>query len=99
MRELREWISEKMRRRSRRGPNESESTGKSGQELPSNQPAPLRPSHPEPLPARQPAAARTDTPPKPPAPANAPKYGAPTATPPAPEKKMVLETQPDSLGT
>jgi predicted kinase len=99
MRNMRDWMRDLMRRRSRRGPNESESTGKSGQELPSNQPAPLRPSYPEPLPARQPAAARTDTPTKPPAPANAPKYGAPTATPPAPEKKMVLETQPDSLGT
>ncbi len=36
-----------MRRRSRRAPNESESTGKIGQELPANQPAPLRPSYPE----------------------------------------------------
>src|ERR1700721_4232194 len=52
MRELREWISEKMRRRPRRGPNDSESTGKSGQELPSNQPAPLRPTYPETSPAR-----------------------------------------------
>src|SRR6201996_9563202 len=52
MRELREWISEKMRRRPRRGPNDSESTGKSGQELPANQPAPLRPTYPEAVPAR-----------------------------------------------
>src|ERR1700760_5083359 len=52
MRELREWISEKMRRRPRRGPNDSESTGKSGQELPANQPAPLRPTYPEAAPAR-----------------------------------------------
>src|SRR5271156_2126886 len=52
MREVREWISEKMRRRPRRGPNESESTGKSGQELPSNQQAPLRPTYPDALPAR-----------------------------------------------
>ena len=37
-----------MRRRSRRAPNESESTGKIGQELPANQLAPLRPSYPEP---------------------------------------------------
>ena len=34
-----------MRRRSRRPPNLSESTGKIGQELPSNQPAPLVPSY------------------------------------------------------
>ena len=37
-----------MRRRSRRAPNLSESTGKIGQELPSNQPAPLVPSYPDP---------------------------------------------------
>lgn len=34
-----------MRRRSKRGPNTSESTGKIGQELPANQPAPLQPSY------------------------------------------------------
>ena len=42
-----------MRRRSRRGPNTSESTGKIGQELPSNQPAPLVPLYPDETPARQ----------------------------------------------
>ncbi|MGC9158702.1 MAG: AAA family ATPase [Terracidiphilus sp.] len=36
-----------MRRRSRRTPNTSESTGKIGQELPSNQPQPLVPSYPD----------------------------------------------------
>jgi predicted kinase len=36
-----------MRRRSKRAPNLSESTGKIGQELPSNQPAPLVPFYPE----------------------------------------------------
>ncbi|MGB6831783.1 MAG: AAA family ATPase [Terracidiphilus sp.] len=35
-----------MRRRSRRAPNTSESTGKIGQELPPNQPAPLVPQYP-----------------------------------------------------
>ncbi|HEX3472644.1 MAG TPA: AAA family ATPase, partial [Silvibacterium sp.] len=34
-----------MRRRPKRGPNDSESTGKIGQEIPVNQPAPLRPSY------------------------------------------------------
>ncbi len=34
-----------MRRRTKRGPNTSESTGKIGQELPQNQPAPLQPSY------------------------------------------------------
>jgi predicted kinase len=42
-----------MRRRSRRAPNTSESTGKIGQELPPNQPAPLVPSYNDDLPARQ----------------------------------------------
>jgi predicted kinase len=36
-----------MRRRTRRGPNNSESTGKIGQELPANQQAPLRPAYPD----------------------------------------------------
>ncbi len=49
MRNVREWISDKMRRRSRRGPNESESTGKSGQGLPTGQLAPLRPTYPDPI--------------------------------------------------
>ena len=44
-----------MRRRTKRGPNDSESTGKIGQEIPANQPAPLRPSY-EPAPALQQAA-------------------------------------------
>ena len=91
MRNVREWISDLMRRRSRRGPNESESTGKSGQELPSNQPAPLRPSYPEPL-ASKPAVPVESAAPTP----------APVAPPAAteePEKKIVVETQPESLAT
>ena len=47
-----------MRRRSRRGPNTSESTGKIGQELPSNQPAPLVPLYPDEAPARSSVAPR-----------------------------------------
>jgi predicted kinase len=86
MRELREWISEKMRRRPRRGPNDSESTGKSGQELPANQQAPLRPTYPEAVPARAAEA--------PAAPASVPE-----PVEPKPEPKMVMETQPESLGT
>src|SRR5690242_17744059 len=45
IRYMREWMREKMRRRSKRGPNNSEATGKIGQEIPANQPAPLRPSY------------------------------------------------------
>jgi predicted kinase len=47
-----------MRRRSRRAPNTSESTGKIGQEIPSNQPAPLVPFYPDEAPARQAPAAQ-----------------------------------------
>jgi len=45
-----------MRRRSRRAPNTSESTGKIGQEIPSNQPAPLVPFYPDDVPAAKPPA-------------------------------------------
>jgi predicted kinase len=91
MRELREWISEKMRRRPRRGPNESESTGKSGQELPSNQPAPLRPSYPEAVPvAKEPAPAPV---------AEAATQGVSAPETPKPEPQIVVETQPESLAT
>ncbi len=47
-----------MRRRARRGPNTSESTGKTGAEVPSNQPAPLVPHYPDVILARTPAAPR-----------------------------------------
>ena len=88
MRELRDWMREKMRRRPRRGPNDSESTGKSGQELPANQPAPLRPTYPDALPVRVPE------------PPQAVAVAEPTAPEPATaEPKMVVETQPENLGT
>jgi predicted kinase len=108
MRELREWISEKMRRRPRRGPNDSESTGKSGQELPSNQPAPLRPTYPEApaehAPEQPPSAALAEPTGEPQATVavtpqfDHAKVSEPKAEPPA-EPRMVMETQPESLGT
>jgi predicted kinase len=100
MRNVRDWMRDLMRRRSRRGPNESESTGKSGQELPSNQPAPLRPSYPEPLAVQSPepkqAAAKPEASAPPPRQSKPEPQAAPVAEP---EKKMVVETQPESLGT
>jgi predicted kinase len=100
MRGLRGWIDEKMRKRSRRGPNESESTGKSGQELPKNQPAPLRPAYPD-APAPKPAAAEAATPAES-VPESSPHAKAdrkePAPEKPA-EKKVIVETQPDSLAT
>ena len=50
-----------MRRRSRRGPNESESTGKSGQELPQGQMAPLRPNYLDPPAVRKQEPAATES--------------------------------------
>jgi predicted kinase len=97
MRDVREWMRELMRRRSRRGPNESESTGKSGQELPSDQPAPLRPSYPEPLAVRQ-SEPIAEVAPLVPVTA-APVEAITPAPVTEPEKRMVLETQPESLGT
>ena len=101
MRELRDWMREKMRRRPRRGPNESESTGKSGQELPANQPAPLRPQYPEAAPVREhepaPIAAEPVTQ-QIPEPAE-PVAAAPVPAVVEPERKIEIETQPEQLGT
>jgi len=53
------YLKAGMRRRSRRAPNLSESTGRIGQELPTNQPAPLVPSYLDPVPGNaQPIPAR-----------------------------------------
>jgi predicted kinase len=97
-----------MRRRSRRGPNESESTGKSGQELPHNQPAPLRPTYPE-APERKEAKPVISQPAELPVelPALQAADGASEAeeeqphgfAPASHEQKMVMETQPESLAT
>jgi predicted kinase len=86
-----------MRRRNRRGPNESESTGKIGQEIPTNQPAPLRPSYPDETPARrEPVAAA-----KAPAVVFAEPVGefADAIRPAAAPQQVVHETQPESLST
>ena len=109
MRDLRGWMREQMRRRPRRGRNDSESTGKIGQEIPSNQPAPLRPAYPDapPAPAEHSTFAELSSPPVPaaPAPASPATDSSPAeATPPAPqaaapERRIVVETQPDSLAT
>jgi predicted kinase len=92
---MREWMREKlMRRRSKRGPNESESTGKSGQELPTNQLAPLRPSYPEALP--QPEVTAEEHGLQPGEVAEVP----PTAEAETPQStpQIVVEHQPESLG-
>src|SRR4051812_6735889 len=86
---MRDWMGEKlMRRRSKRGPNESESTGKSGQELPTNQMAPLRPDYPE-------QAARVEPVPQPDVTAemHGLKPGEGVSAP-----QIVVEHQPESVG-
>ena len=84
-----------MRRRSRHTPNTSESTGKIGQELPSNQPAPLVPLYPDDAPA---PAARSQQPHTP-----RPQERRPAATRPAKQEwneaadsgRFELEDQPE----
>jgi predicted kinase len=109
------WISDiMMRRRTRRGPNDSESTGKSGQELPSGQLAPLRPTYPEPIArAAQSDSAPTPAPIPPPiqayaapepiqqsVPESAPEIeDVPNFQAAGPDHKIVVETQPESLST
>jgi len=102
---MREWMREKlMRRRGKRGPNESESTGKIGQTVPSNQLAPLRPSYPEPVKAAVPAHEEAEAPSasedslhglKPPHTDGVPLAAASGVA----EPKIVHETQPESLAT
>ncbi len=101
---MRLWLRDRMRRRSKRGPNTSESTGKIGQELPPNQPAPLQPSYhgdappptPEEINPPPQAPARKAKPPAAEVPAE-PVDSLAAASEPA--GKVVLETQPESLST
>jgi len=97
-----------MRRRTKRGPNDSESTGKIGQELPANQQAPLRPSYPEPV--AKAAVAPADEPQAETAPPSVKTTPSEIASDrkddreepsgaPADSPQIVHETQPESLGT
>ena len=82
-----------MRRRSRRAPNTSESTGKIGQELPSNQPAPLVPFYPDDAPAAKPAEPPRQQRTQQPAQAPQPAQAQPAATPPRPVRQPRSEWQ------
>ena len=100
---MRDWILEKMRKRSRRGPNDSESTGKSGQELPAGQLAPLRPTYPEPIlrETKPEVAVVVEIPAElPPIDiSTVPGESAPGFEPADESQKLVVETQPESLAT
>src|ERR1700694_2298973 len=101
------WISDIMRRRSRRGPNESESTGKSGQELPAGQLAPLRPTYPEPARPVSPGAETIAASETIAAPETAREQeseaakaaGFEPANAEDKQQKVVVETQPESVAT
>jgi predicted kinase len=98
---MREWMREKMRRRSKRGPNDSEATGKIGQEIPANQPAPLRPSY-EAAPAEASASQAASTHQEPETPPAPPSTHAASATPVSTSEeqgRLEVETQPDSPST
>src|SRR5215472_1288346 len=97
---MREWMREKfMRRRSKRGPNDSESTGKIGQEIPTNQPAPLRPAYPE-APKAQPEPTKAEPQPDVAAEMHGLQPGtAQQSSEPAEPPKVEEETQPESLAT
>ena len=90
-----------MRRRSKRGPNTSESTGKIGQELPQNQPAPLQPSYHGDRAATEPEdqgeAPESESVSAAPEAEAAPVAAIAAAGEPA--GKVVVETQPESLST
>jgi predicted kinase len=86
-----------MRKRSRRTPNISESTGKIGQELPSNQQRPLVPLYPDEVPATvpQPRPARPDRRPRPESPAKQQQPARQEWNEPAGSGRFELETQPE----
>ena len=106
---MRLWMRARMRRRGKRGVNDSESTGKIGQEIPANQPTPLQPMYPEDqrrkasepkaaektsvMPEQDEDIANEPAAPEPPEPSAA-------AVPPPAEAvaagKLVVETQPES---
>jgi predicted kinase len=108
---MREWMREKfMRRRSKRGPNDSESTGKIGQELPTNQPAPLRPAYPEPAKAEQSEPMKAEPQPDVAAEMHGLQPGEASGSsgeaaqsghvaPAVQEQRVEVETQPESLAT
>ncbi len=106
---MRLWMRARMRRRGKRGVNDSESTGKIGQEIPVNQPTPLQPMYPEDQrrKASEPKVAETtsvmpeqdeDIANEPAAPEPS-EPSAPEVPPPAEAVaagKLVVETQPES---
>jgi predicted kinase len=101
---MREWMRALMRRRGKRGVNDSESTGKIGQEIPVDQPTPLQPTYPVRKQAGAPEPSETEVDDTPDAEDEIPELGdepgediaaaeIPVAAQPG---KVVVETQPES---
>ena len=95
---MRDWMRNKMRRRSKRGPNNSEATGKIGQEIPQDQPAALRPNYPD-SPSQQLSAA-AESEPEDDLDAAADSAGEHDDAPAEDEApgRIEVETQPESVG-
>jgi predicted kinase len=107
---MRLWMRARMKRRGKRGANDSESTGKIGQEIPANQPTPLQPMYPEDQRRKASATAEAETNSvKPEEPITVPESSEPPVSSPEPsleqaaaqestpiEGKLVVETQPES---
>ena len=98
---MRQWMREKMRRRPKRGPNDSESTGKIGQEIPVNQPKPLRPSYESPASQRTApeVAEAAPVPDNDPGVLELPPETAAAVGAPEEPGKLEVETQPESQST
>ena len=90
-----------MRRRPKRGPNDSESTGKIGQEIPVNQPKPLRPSYESPASQRTApeVAEAAPVPDNDPGVLELPPETAAAVGAPEEPGKLEVETQPESQST
>ena|ERR1700761_5977614 len=88
-----------MRRRSRRPPNLSESTGKIGQEIPANQPRPLVPLYPDDSAVARIHASREPSTPKPAASAAKQPPASAQWDEPADSGRLEMETQPELPST
>lgn len=90
-----EGVQSGMRRRSRRAPNISESTGKIGQEIPSDQPRPLVPHYPDEFAAHapQPSEPKQQAPVRP---VPQPRPAKQEWSQPAEPGRLEMETQPES---
>ena len=99
---MRKWLRERMRRRKKKQPSESESTGRVGQPKPEGY-TPLQPIYPEDLPAAparesRPAPPAREPRPAPPAREARPAPPAREARPAPPARpKIEVETQPESV--